>query len=278
MVNLGSIVAGLATDVAINTIGFVYSAIHQTEHFYDACGTGSFLASSAVTVVHRLLTRPGAGLAGRQLLLLGTTGVWATRLYLFLTRRIHRLGRDSRFNGVKDKPALFSVYWAVQALWVAIVVLPTVVVIAEDADKVAPLGTFDALGFAVWMLGFLLEAVADQQKAVWQTKLGPNRGKEFIHTGLWSLCRYPNYAGEITLWFGSYLMAASAFPQSLAAKYGFSVSPLFIMFILTNLSGIPIQEAQARKRFRNNAEYAKYVTATPLLIPWPWAKSSAKSS
>ncbi|KAI9333398.1 hypothetical protein BDR26DRAFT_868277, partial [Obelidium mucronatum] len=265
--NLKSIVLAVAANVGINTIGFIISAAKQTEHYYDLCGTGSFIASAIVALVSH-----GGMASTRQLLQLATTTAWALRLLVHLVGRVHRLGADSRFDGVKTNAPLFAVYWAVQALWVAVVCFPTVAVCAEDAENLPALGWRDAAALAVWTAGFVFEVVADRQKAVWQGRHGKQRVTNFISTGVWAWCRYPNYFGEITLWVGSYLLAINAFPDSSLAKYGFTVSPLFITFILTRLSGIPLQEAQAKKRFKGNDAYAKYVKETNLLVPWPFSR------
>ncbi|KAJ3254197.1 hypothetical protein HDU77_004185 [Chytriomyces hyalinus] len=276
-----AIALGLSLDVGINTIGFIYSAIHRTEHYYDACGTGSFVAATVGTAIYRLVVGRGS-LGLSQVLVAASTIIWAGRLFKFLTARVKRLGRDSRFDKVKDKPVVFSGYWAVQALWVAVVCFPTLATIASSSDASSSATVKETLllatGFALWIFGFAFEVIADNQKAQWQNRLGSARAKAFIDTGLWARCRYPNYFGEITLWFGSYLMALSCFPNSTVAKYAFAVSPLFITFILTNLSGIPIQEGQARKRFKGNSEYTHYVKTTPLLVPRLLSAKASKQS
>jgi len=57
----------------------------------------------------------------------------------------------------------------------------------------------------------------------------------FCYAGLWSLSRYPNYFGEITLWTGLYV--AAAFP-ALWLKYPWvAVSPGFTALLLLFVSG-----------------------------------------
>ena len=55
-------------------------------------------------------------------------------------------------------------------------------------------------GIAIFLSGFLLEALADWQKEVWRA-VPANRGR-WIDTGLWGWSRHPNYLGEIMLWAG----------------------------------------------------------------------------
>ena len=144
-------------------------------------------------------------------------------------------------------------------------------------DLHTPLGYQDYFGIALWLIGFSFEAIADYQKFRWQLKLGDERKKKFMNSGVFKYCRYPNYFGEITLWFGSYFIASAAFPHSWVAKYGLAASPLFTTFILTRLSGIPLSEKMAKERFAGNEAYAEYRKNTNLLIPW-FPKKTSKTS
>ena len=53
------------------------------------------------------------------------------------------------------------------------------------------------------------QVVADQQKSTFKAE-PRNKGK-FIKHGLWSYSRHPNYFGEILLWTGVFLSAATGF-------------------------------------------------------------------
>jgi protein-S-isoprenylcysteine O-methyltransferase Ste14 len=55
----------------------------------------------------------------------------------------------------------------------------------------------------------LSQVVADQQKSAFRAE-ARNKGK-FIKHGLWSCSRHPNYFGEILLWTGLFLSAATGF-------------------------------------------------------------------
>ena len=41
-------------------------------------------------------------------------GVWAVRLGSYLVYRIHKIGKDSRFDEVKHQPLIFLVDWVFQ--------------------------------------------------------------------------------------------------------------------------------------------------------------------
>lgn len=50
-----------------------------------------------------------------QLLVSAMVGLWTLRLGTYLVARIHRTGKDSRFDEVKHQPGMFFVYWSMQA-------------------------------------------------------------------------------------------------------------------------------------------------------------------
>lgn len=88
----------------------------------------------------------------------------------------------------------------------------------------------------------------------------------FIQSGLWAYSRHPNYFGEILQWSGLWLSASSVMrgPQYLSMA-----SPLFVWFLLRYVSGIPILEKQAMKKWGSESAFQDYVRNTPLL--WPWS-------
>ena len=63
------------------------------------------------------------------------------------------------------------------------------------------------VGAIIFILGFLVEVIADNQKTKFRSS--PKNKDKFITTGLWSYSRYPNYLGEITLWTGVSIMSFS---------------------------------------------------------------------
>jgi steroid 5-alpha reductase family enzyme len=60
-----------------------------------------------------------------------------------------------------------------------------------------------------WVVGFTIEAVADQQKESWRARPENKTKSTWITEGLWSTCRHPNYFGEVCIRVGN--AAASRF-------------------------------------------------------------------
>ena len=124
------------------------------------------------------------------------------------------------------------------------------------------LGVFAFIGLAVWLVGFLLEVVADNQKR--QFKKDPKNKGRFIQTGLWARSRHPNYFGEILLWVGVFIIAA---PVLQGWQWVAIISPIFVFLLLTRVSGVPGLEAKAKRKWGGQADYEAYKARTPILIP-----------
>ena len=61
---------------------------------------------------------------------------------------------------------MFFKFWTIQALWVFITLLPTLIMNSER--RAVPVGVRDYVGWTMWGLGFLVEVVADMQKSIFK--------------------------------------------------------------------------------------------------------------
>ncbi|EFJ39292.1 hypothetical protein VOLCADRAFT_78418 [Volvox carteri f. nagariensis] len=190
-------------------------------------------------------------------------GLWAVRLGYYLVSRVAKTGKDVRFDGVKEQPAKFFVYWTMQAVWVFVSLLP--VLFVNGARSTAPLAALDALGILVYGTGLCLEAVADYQKSVFKAQ--PENKGRFIDEGLWSYSRHPNYFGEMMIWWGVFLTCAPSFTSTW--QYLAVASPLTVMLLLRYVSGVPLLEKMAEQRWGDSAEYQEYKARTNLFVPLP---------
>ncbi|MBU2677119.1 MAG: DUF1295 domain-containing protein [Gammaproteobacteria bacterium] len=240
----------------INWLAFVPSALAQTERFYDLTGGITYIT---VTVVAVLLS--GADDI-RALLVAAMVMVWSLRLATFLFRRISRDGKDSRFDNIKNRPLRFFMAWTLQGLWVLLTAAAALAVITGGERE--PLGAIGIAGIVIWAAGMLIEIVADRQKSNFRSD--PDNKGRFISTGLWAWSRHPNYFGEIVLWTG---MAIIAVPVLQGWQWATLISPVFVTFLLTRVSGVPMLEEQADKRWGGQDDYEQYKRSTPVLVPRP---------
>lgn len=89
--------------------------------------------------------------------------------------------------------AIYLTSSLIQAVWVWTVSLPVTVVNASNHNP--SLRAADVIGWIIWLVGFLIEATADQQKLTFKNS-PENRGK-WCNVGLWKVSRHPNYFGEV---------------------------------------------------------------------------------
>ena len=245
-----------ALAFAVNWISFIPAAIKQTEHYYDLTGGITYIT---VTVVALLLSGP---LHPRSAIVAGMVLFWSVRLASFLFMRISRAGKDGRFDNIKNRPRRFFLAWTLQGLWVLLTAACALAVITGGNRE--PLGVIGYIGIAVWAIGILIEIVADQQKTAFRAN--PDNQGKFIKTGLWAWSRHPNYFGEIVLWTG---MAIIAIPVLEGWQWATLISPVFVTFLLTKVSGVPMLEEAANERWGGQDDYEAYKKNTPVLVMRP---------
>lgn len=241
---------------------FIPSAVRRTERFFDLTGSLTFIAVSIALA----LLAPAQD--ARGWILAAMVVVWAARLGSFLFARVHRAGTDGRFDEIKTNPLRFFQVWCIQGLWVALTASAAWIAMSADAADRAPLDGFAVAGIVVWLAGMVFEVVADLQKQAFRAN--PANKGEFIRTGLWSRSRHPNYFGEILVWVGVFVVAA---PVLQGWQWVAVLSPLFVVLLLTRVSGIPLLEKRADERWGDRADYRAYRNRTPVLIPALTARS-----
>jgi steroid 5-alpha reductase family enzyme len=237
---------------ALQWLAYIPAYLRQTERFYDLTGSITYVSGTLLAVAL------SGAMDDRSLLLAGFILVWAARLGSFLFKRISEDGSDSRFDKIKPDPLRFFVTWSLQGLWVLIT---AGCAWAAITSAPVPLSAVDGLGIALWLCGFAIEVIADRQKRRFRAEAGP---EAFIQSGLWARSRHPNYFGEIMLWFGIALLALPALQGWQLATL---VSPLFVYLLLTRVSGIPLLEKKADRKWGGRDDYEAYKASTPLLVP-----------
>ncbi len=243
----------------VQWLAFIPAWLLKTEKFYDLTGSATYIA----VVFLALALSEEKSL--RAVLLTMMVALWAARLGLFLFSRILIDDGDSRFDKIKQSAPRFFLTWTIQGLWVVVTAAAAVAAISSSSSK--PLGTIDYLALIIWGAGLLIETIADYQKRQFRRRHGESA---FIDSGLWRYSRHPNYFGEILLWSGIALLAA---PVLAGWQLISLVSPLFVFFLLTRLSGIPLLEAKAQSKWGENENYMAYLRETSRLVPMPKKKS-----
>ena len=194
----------------------------------------------------------------RTWLILGLLTVWALRLSGYITWRNLGHGEDRRYQAIRarNEPnfAFKSLYliFVLQALMAWVISLPVHAAVLSHRS----LGLLDALGAALWLVGFVFEAGGDWQLA--RFKANPANQGRVMDRGFWRLTRHPNYFGDFCVWWAFYLIAAGG-----GAWWSF-IGPVFMSVLLMRVSGVTLLEKDIGER---RPQYADYVRRTNAFFP-----------
>lgn len=179
--------------------------------------------------------------------------IWGSRLAIHIYHRNKNRAEDYRYQNFKSNP-YFKVFM-VQGLFMFLISLPIIAISRLDVTTWSNLNTF---GLAIWVIGFVFESVGDLQLKQFISNPA-NKGK-IMDRGLWHYSRHPNYFGEVTLWWGIWLISFRDLTSLLTI-----ISPLTITILILFVSGIPLLE----KRYQGNIEFEKYKSKTSPFFPLP---------
>lgn len=249
------VLAALAGALVVQLIAFVASNRMQRVDVVDVAWGMSFVAG----VLAMQFYRPTA----QALVLLVDLFVlaWGTRLAWHIYKRLIRSNQqDERYTKLMSKwpkqnrtaQTLVKIFF-VQAVLAVAVGLPVVVIhyYQPSIDVVV------ALGALLWVIGYGIEALADDQLRQFLQTAKPGT---IMQSGIWRYSRHPNYFGEITMWWGIAVMTFVTPLWWLGA-----IGASFITYLLCFVSGVPLAEERATKK----AGWLEYKRKTSVLIPWP---------
>lgn len=237
-------------------IWFVIALIKKRYDLVDIAWGLGFI----VIAWQHIFMNPYANLAQSIVTFLIT--LWGVRLAVHISVRNRGKKEDHRyaqwrhdwgkFHAVR---AYFQVF-ILQGLLMLFIAMPVYTTASYKAieDPSIPL----ILGTIIWAIGFFFESVGDYQLYQFK-KGGQNKGK-IMMTGLWRYTRHPNYFGEVTQWWGLFVIA-------LASQSGWIaiISPLLITFLILKVSGIPMLE----KKYKDDPIFQRYKKRTSAFFPLP---------
>lgn len=201
------------------------------------------------------------------------TTIWGLRLAVHIATRNRRKNEDFRYaQWRKDWGKFFIVrsYFQVfilQGVLLVLVSLP--VTITAGMQHSVSASAWLAAGIILWIFGFIFETIGDLQLRRFIASK-PAKGT-IMKTGLWRYTRHPNYFGEVTQWWGLWLICAST-NLSLTTKMIALVGPLTITILILFVSGVPLLE----KKYLKDKNYQAYAKRTPKFFPWNPRKEVVK--
>jgi steroid 5-alpha reductase family enzyme len=238
------------------TILFLLSIVIGRNDIADiAWGFGIFL----VGVSSYIVSEEPSTLA-TILIILGA--LWGLRLSLRILLRNIKKSEDYRYKKWRDQwgiwfyPRSYLQVYLLQGLLMVVVGYPFVH--ASVYGGIFEASVLVIFGIVVWCVGYFFEVVGDYQLDTF-LKNPENRGK-IMNTGLWKYSRHPNYFGEVSMWWGIWLIVVT-----MPLGYIAIISPLMITFLILKVSGIPMLE----KSFDDNLDFQEYKRKTNAFFPFP---------
>jgi steroid 5-alpha reductase family enzyme len=250
----------LAVSLVVQALFFAVATTFKTDKVTDL----SYGLTFVILALGLLLTSRDGGGPGLVLALMVV--LWGGRLAGYLVYRIVRMGRDARFDGIRERFWAFAKFWLLQGIAVWVIMLPVTLWFSRPG----PWNGLMAIGAGTWLSGLVIETTADLQK--FREKSRPGGGSRWVASGLWRYSRHPNYFGELLCWWGVFVFVAG----DLSAWSWLAVAgPVAITALLLFVTGIPTLEASALRKWGRDPAYAEYRRRTRLLVPLPRIGASA---
>jgi steroid 5-alpha reductase family enzyme len=258
LLELHPLLLGLLLALSLNLLVFLFAFFLQTDKLTDLTYSATFILLVMVSLYKGDPSHP------YRLLLAVMPILWALRLGSYLFIRILGKGKDDRFDGFRHIWWKFGGFYLLQGLSVWLISLPFLLALsASKAQSTAAIfSNYLYFGIGIFLLGLMLESIADAQKYKFRTD-PENQGK-FMNKGLFRIVRFPNYAGEILVWTGIFI---AAIPTFVGWQWVVIISPIWIAFLLVKVSGIPQLEAVHAEKYGDLAAFQKYTQETDKLIP-----------
>lgn len=227
----------------------------------DASIIDAFWGTGFVTIAWLTWFRTDS-VTPRATLLLGLTTLWGVRLSLHLLLRNLSHGEDRRYAAMRAYHGRrfwwlsLGTVFLLQGVILWLVAFP--LQIGIDSEEFAGWTLLDAVGLTVWSVGLFFEVVGDWQLTRFRAKR--DHADQVLDRSLWRYTRHPNYFGDCCIWWGHYLISASA------GSAWTIFSPLLMTVLLLRVSGVSLLERDIAAR---RPAYRDYIRRTSAFVPWP---------
>lgn len=202
------------------------------------------------------------GFQTRKIIVFSLLVIWGLRLAIYLAWRNIGKPEDYRYQQFRNDCGPERYWWfsffqvfLLQGFLLWLVSAPLISAMHYGVD--IPLGPFDYVGAALWLIGFIFEAGGDYQLTRFK-KDSNNKGK-LLTSGLWKYTRHPNYFGDACLWWGFGCFSVSV------GSYLPLLGPLLMSLLIIKVSGVAMLERTLK---HTKPGYEDYVRRTSAFIPW----------
>jgi steroid 5-alpha reductase family enzyme len=194
----------------------------------------------------------------RGLLVTALVSIWGLRLALHIYRRNKGKQEDYRYLAWRKEWGKWFIIrsylqvYVLQGLFLFLIIQPVLFI----NKSIGTIGLLDIFGVLIWLVGFYFESVGDRELKQFVSNPA-NKGK-IMDQGLWRYTRHPNYFGEVTQWWGIFIIALSI-PNALFTIVG----PLTITCLILFVSGVPLLE----KKYAGRPDFEKRTSVFFPLFP-----------
>jgi len=253
-------------------LAFVVGTIKKNNGLMDIFyGPGYFVVAISSLMLYLIINNE---LDIRKMLIVSLVSIWALRLAIYVFIRNRGKPEDYRYQAMRRRwgnniilKSFIRIYMF-QGLVIFIIAFPVWFVNISDLPPIKNLLDFTGvtiwLGTLLWLIGFLFESLGDYQ--LYKFKKNPDNKGAILDQGLWKYSQHPNYFGEVTQWWGIYIIA-------IAVPFGFIsiIGPIFITYMIIKVSGIRL----LNNRYKNDDKYTEYKKRTSAFFPWIPKKQKA---
>jgi steroid 5-alpha reductase family enzyme len=252
-----AVIRMLIADLAMTILLWVYGLLRRNSSVYDPYWS----VVPPIILMGWMLDSVATWTIPTILLFLGVT-CWAVRLtFNWALGWTDFSDQDWRYTMIRDKhPRL----WPIANLF-GIMLMPTIIVFIQligSHELIALQASANAwswIGFFMIVGAAIIQFIADGQMRRFKTA---NKGsKQCIEEGLWKWSRHPNYFGEVTVWWGVYVMYVGV-----TGRLNMAILPPILMTALFLFISIPMME---NKILATRPEYANYQERVSMLVPLP---------
>jgi len=245
----------LGADAAATVVIYVLSLIFKNSSLYDPYW------SIAPSVLFICFVWDKGYANTSDMLLLAVLLFWGLRLTInWIIGWRGMAHQDWRYTMLRQKnPKIWQL-----VNFFGIMLMPTLIVFANmvpayySALSHGHLNLLSVLGAAVCAAAVLLQIFSDAQMR--RFRLSNDSGRH-IETGLWKYSRHPNYLGEVSFWWGIYIIQLGAATDRWWTLFAPVLMTLLFLFI-----SIPMMEERLMATKQGYADYKKR-TSMMLLLP-----------
>lgn len=249
--------AGLAAIAGLMVVTWIGSVVRRDASLVDRVWGATFVVAAWAYAIAAATWTP------RTWLVLALVTVWGLRLTLYLTWRNWGHGEDKRYQQMRARnPQTFAArslvtIYLLQGVIAWIVSLPLLA--AAGIERGGALDWVDAVGVAMWLVGFVFEAGGDWQLSRFLAD-PTNRGK-VMDRGLWRYTRHPNYFGDTVVWWSFLVFALPT------GAWWVAMGPVVMTALIVKVSGVALTERNMGSSPREGHD--DYVRRTNAFFPGP---------